>query len=155
MSLVYFACTRGDFIAAAYDQVRWLDLDNDYPLARDYWGAHGQLLSADQWKKAHAFGYQYAAVIAAERIISTAGLWRFSEDCWEVAAVSTLQDFRRRGYACQTVAFVTHHILEAGKLATCATGEGNAAMIATAKSVGFQPVPEAEVWWKYPRLEDF
>ena len=154
MSLVYFACSRDDYIPAASTQVRWLDQAADYELARDYWGAHGQPLSADQWQKAHAFGYQYAAVIEAERIISSAGVWRFSEDCWEVAAVSTLPDFRRRGYARQAVAFATRHILEAGKLATCSTGEGNAAMIATAKSVGFRIISEAEVWWEYPRLEE-
>lgn len=154
MRLVRFTCSQKDFIPVACHPVRWLDLESDYKLAEAYWGAYGQALSDDQWQKAHGFGYQYAAILEAGRIVSSAGVWRFSEDCWEVAAVSTLEDFRRRGYARQAVAFVTRYILEAGKLATCSTGEANSAMIATAKSVGFRLVSPNEVWWKYPRLED-
>jgi len=65
-------------------------------------------------------------------------VWRYSEEAWEVAAVYTVPAFRRRGYGKAVVSFVTAHILDAGRLATCHTRVDNAAMIATAESVGFR-----------------
>jgi hypothetical protein len=53
------------------------------------------------------------------------------------------------------VSFVTAHILAADRLATCSTKDENAAMIATARSVGFLIVLAEAVWWKYPELPGF
>jgi len=153
--MIYIICKGQEITTIDTSRVRWLECRADYPLAKDYWKALGQELTRDTWTKAHEYGYQYAAIIEDGRIASMAGVWRFSEDCWEAAAVSTLEGFRRRGYAKSCVAFVIEYILAAGKLATCSTGDDNLAMIATAKSVGFQVLPKERVWWNYPNLPEF
>ena len=54
-----------------------------------------------------------------------------------VAAVSTASAFQRRGYGKAVVSFITHGILDAGRVAFCQTREDNLPMIRTAESVGF------------------
>jgi predicted GNAT family acetyltransferase len=146
---------KDDFISADSTGVRWLDMEKDYILARDYWAAIGQELKNSTWMKAYEFGYEYAAVIEFERIVSIAAVWRFSDKVWELAAVNTLPSRRQRGYSKRVVSFVTSSILQADRLATCSTDDRNIAMIATAKSVGFKVVPFDQVWWKQPDLPDF
>ena len=153
--MIYFTCTRQEFVPVENSGVRWLEPDRDYELARTFWAAYQSDLSYERWAKAHEFGYQYAAVVEDGKIISCAGVWRFSDDAWDVAAVSTLTNFRRRGYSKRVVAFIAAYILEAGRVATCSTGDINIAMIATAKSVGFKEIAPDKVWWTYPRLPEF
>ena len=69
--------------------------------------------------------------------------------------MSTLDGFRRKGYAKRIVSFVTAYILASGRLAMCSTDDGNIAMIATARRVGFQKIPQEKVWWVYPSLPEF
>jgi predicted GNAT family acetyltransferase len=137
--MISLVCTREDFIPAD-DQtgIRWLDPQVDYALAKAYWRGHGQGLSRETWEEAHATGYQYAALMQEDRIVSCAAAWRYSDQAWEVAAVGTLPAFRRRGYAARVVAFVTAYILASGRVATCHTAEDNLAMRATARRVGFR-----------------
>jgi predicted GNAT family acetyltransferase len=153
--MIYLACTKQHFIPTDTAAVRWLDRDADEALAQAYWQALGQELRRSTWRQAHEFGYQYAALVMEGRIVSCAAAWRFLDEAWEVAAVGTLPDYRRRGYAKRVIAFVTAAILAAGRLATCSTSDGNVAMAAAAKSVGFYEVPRAEVWWSHPQLPDF
>jgi predicted GNAT family acetyltransferase len=155
MELVYFTCTEQDLVPIATTPVRWLAPDADYELAEAYWRAHGQNLGRSTWLTAHEVGYRYCAIIENDRAVSIAGVWKFSDEAWEVAAVGTLEGYRRRGYSKRCVAFITAFILEAGQTATCRTSVDNTAMIATAKSVGFQVIPEDKVWWKFPKLPDF
>ena len=153
--MVYFTCTPQDFIPIPTPGVRWLSPQQDYPLAKAYWAALNQKLAESTWLKAHEFGYQYAAILAEGQVLSCAAIWRFSDTAWEIAAVGTLPGQRRRGHSRQVVAFLTAYTLEAGRTATCSTADENAAMIATAKSVGFQQVPAEKAWWVYPTLPDF
>ena len=153
--MIFLTCSRTDFAHIAGPDARWLQPDSDYELAKAYWEHWKQPLSHATWAKAHEFGYRHAARTAERRTASTAGVWRFSEEAWEVVAVSTLEDFRRKGFAQQLVAFVTAQILGAGRLATCSTRDDNGAMVATAKSVGYQVVPTGQIWWTYPQLPDF
>jgi len=67
------------------------------------------------------------------------------------AAVGTLDEFRRRGYATRVVAFVTAYILAPGRVATCSTDEDNVAMRATARRVGFQEGPLIGLRWEQER----
>ena len=127
----------------------------DYELARELWAKFPYSLSLEQWVTAHSYGYQYVAILDQGQIISSAAVWRFSEKAWDVAAVGTLEPYQRKGYSKQIASFVTAYILESNRLATCATRDGNIAMIATAKSVGFQIIPPEEVWWTYPKLPKF
>jgi predicted GNAT family acetyltransferase len=153
--MIHFSCRPKNFIPTAGGGVRWLDQDADFVLAQAYWRELGQTLTRKTWETAHQFGYTYAGLLAGSRIVSCAAVWRYSPQCWEVAAVSTLPDFRRQGYAKRVVSFITEYILSSGKLATCGTDDDNLAMIATALSVGFQVVPEELVWWNFPDMPDF
>jgi RimJ/RimL family protein N-acetyltransferase len=153
--MIFFACTDENLVPINHENVRWLAKDTDYELARHYWNVWGQTLSFSTWEKAHEYGYQYAAIMGDERIISSAGVWRFSEECWETAAVSTLESYRGKGYSKSVFSFITSYILKSGRVATCSTSDDNVAMIATAKSVGYQEVPAGKVWWNYPQLPDF
>jgi predicted GNAT family acetyltransferase len=116
--------------------VRWLDWDLDFSLAQAMWPEALPLTRAT-WDEARALGYRYCGAIEQGYIRAIAAVWRYSEMAWEVAAVRTLPEARRQGYAKAVVSFVTAHILDAGKRATCTTGEDNLAMQRTAESVGF------------------
>jgi hypothetical protein len=146
MLMVYFSCTKDTFIPFDMTGVRWLHRDVDYKVAQSYWRQLRSPMTYQTWIKAHWYGYQYAVISQGDKPVSCAGVWRFSDTAWEVAAVSTLAPYQKRGYARQVVSFVTSYILEANRLATCGTNDENAAMIATAKSVGFYIVPPEAVW---------
>jgi predicted GNAT family acetyltransferase len=153
--MIHFSCTVKTFIPSPVDGVRWLEQAVDYPLAEAYWRELGQTLTRKTWDMAHQFGYTYAGIQAFGRLISCAAVWRYSPQCWEVAAVSTMPGYRRQGYAKRVVSFITEYILSSGKVVTCSTDDDNQAMIATAKSVGFQVVPEDHVRWSFPDIPGF
>jgi RimJ/RimL family protein N-acetyltransferase len=153
--MIYFICAREDFVPMPTPGVRWLDKVAEYELARRYWEGFGQDLSCCTWDKAHEFGYSYAALIEDGQIVSSAGVWRFSEAVWEVSAVSTWSAFRRLGYSRRVVTFVTAYILQEGRLPALSTLDDNHAMTATALRVGFHIIPKEQVWWKYPELPEF
>lgn len=132
-----FACTNDTFRPAPHDGVRWLDVERDFCLARDLWAKHGQTISLDDWNGFHAAGYRYCAIIKDQAIAAKAAVWRYSEDAWEVAAVSTEPEYRRQGLGKAVVAFVTACIIQSGRVATCTTEPENVAMRRTAESVGF------------------
>jgi RimJ/RimL family protein N-acetyltransferase len=134
---VRYVCTRETFRPAEHAQVRWLTWDDDFSLVQGYWKAGGHTLTRDQWLEARSLGYTYCAIVQDECIISLAAVWRYSEAAWEAAAVSTRQEYRRQGMAKAVISFVTEHILDEGRVATCTTGEGNLAMRRTAEAVGF------------------
>lgn len=152
---VYFSCTNDTFFPADLTRVQWLQKDLDFKVAQWYWQQRQCPLTYKTWITAHAYDYQYAVIMEGDKPVTCAGVWRFSDTAWEMVAVSTLTPYRKRGYAKQAVSFVTAYILGANRLATCGTNDENTAMIATAKSVGFQIVPQEAVWWKYPELPDF
>jgi RimJ/RimL family protein N-acetyltransferase len=152
--MIRFSCTKDTFIPLDTTRARWLQKDTDYEVAQWYWEQFQSPITLSEWITAHRYGYQYAVITENGKPITCAGVWRFSDVAWEVAAVSTLVPFRKRGYAKQVVSFVTAYILGANRLATCSTNEDNVAMIATAKSVGFQIVPQEAVWWYYPELPE-
>lgn len=137
------------------DEISWLDVSTDYPAAREYWAAFDQPLTFSTWETAHQFGYQYAAILRDGNILSCAAVWKFSDDTWEIAAVSTLPEHRQKGYSKQVITFLTMYTLEQGRKSVCSTNDDNAAMIATIKSVGYEELPEDKIWWVYPRLPDF
>jgi RimJ/RimL family protein N-acetyltransferase len=131
--------------------VRWLDWERDYELASTIWPKEHPL-SRETWLEARELGYRYCAVVERRRVerrrvdrrpvgrprlLAIAAVWRYSETAWEAAAVRTRPDARRRGYAKAAVSFVTAHILDSGRRATCTTGQDNLAMQRTAEAVGF------------------
>jgi GNAT superfamily N-acetyltransferase len=116
--------------------VRWLDWERDFSLAQAMWPDTFPLTQA-VWEQARELGYRYCGAIDQGRIRAIAAVWRYSVSAWEVAAVRTLPEARRQGYAKVVVSFVTAHILDAGKRPTCTTAWDNMAMQRTAESVGF------------------
>lgn len=73
------------------------------------------------------------------RIAARAGIWKFSDDRWEVASVITHPEYRQRGYSTRLVAHCTARILLQGKTAFLSTAESNRAMQCVAEKVGFVP----------------
>jgi len=135
---VNLECTQQTFRPCILYPVRWLDVEQDYELARAIWF---QPLSLESWQDFQVQGYRYCAAIEEGRIVSLAAAWRYSEAAWEAAAVHTVSEARRRGYGKSVVSFVTGHILEAGRVATCLTAAENLPMQRTAMSVGFYTAP--------------
>ena len=131
-------CVAATFQPRQPHAVRWLDVEADYPLARDFWTFP---ISLEDLLGFRDEGYQYCAVINQGRIISMAAIWRYSDLAWELAAVSTRPEFRRQGCGQSVASFVTAAILDQGRRATCLTAVDNVAMQRTAQSVGFYVAP--------------
>lgn len=142
MEYLNLTCTRDTFRPSLTSDVRWLDWEADSERARALWSSDGHTFTDKEWEElwagARSEGYRYCAVIEGEAIASVAAVWRYSDEAWEAAAVYTAPTFRRRGYAKSVVSFVTAHILDAGRLATCHTDVDNLAMARTAEAVGFR-----------------
>jgi ribosomal protein S18 acetylase RimI-like enzyme len=129
-------CTPDSFRPSDCSHVRWLDWENDYPLALAYW-PQDPPLSREDWVQNRAEGFHYCAIVEQDAIAALAAVWTYSQTHWEVAAVSTAPAFRQRGYGKAVVCFVTAHILQHGRKATILTEHTNVAMLKTAGSVGF------------------
>src|SRR5712691_10073231 len=136
MTYCSLICTRESFRPSDYSHVRWLDWENDYPLARAYW-PQDPPSSREDWEQNRADGFRYCAIVEQEAIAALAAVWTYSQTHWEVAAVRTAPVSRLRGYGKAVVCFVTAHILEQGRKATILTDSTNVAMFKTAESVGF------------------
>ena len=130
-------CTAETFRPCYTVDVRWLDWDEDFELARELWARAEYDLSKDEWLSFRDSGYTYCGVVVDGRIASRAAVFTRTKTEWEAAAVWTLDGYQHRGYAKSVVSFVTQSILDSGHLATCHTDHDNAAMIATARGVGF------------------
>jgi GNAT superfamily N-acetyltransferase len=147
--MVRYECTPQSFrpgvrLPGVRYAVRWLNWDRDFSLAQAMWPEAFPLTRAT-WDEARALGHRYCGAIEQGRIRAIAAVWRYSETAWEAAAVRTLPEARRQGYAQAVISFVTAHILDAGKWATCTTGEENVAMQRTAESVGFYRIDSRSV----------
>jgi hypothetical protein len=133
-------CTAETFRPCYTVDVRWLDCDEDFHLAQEAWANVSRYdLSKDEWLSFRDDGFTYCGVIEDGMLVSSAAVFTRTKTEWEAAAVWTLEGYQRRGYAKSVVSFVTQKILGSGHLATCHTRRDNAAMIATALSVGFVP----------------
>lgn len=135
---VNLECAAATFRPLQSHAVRWLEVEADYPLARDFWAFP---ISPEDCQGFRDEGYQYCAVVEDGRIVSIAAAWRYSEQAWELAVVSTAPEFRRCGYGQSVASFVTATILTQGRRATCLTATENVAMQKTAQSVGFYFAP--------------
>lgn len=136
MAYCSLICTSESFRPRDCSRVRWLDWENDYPLARAYW-PQDPPLSPEDWEQNRADGFRYCAIVEQEAIAALAAVWTYSPTHWEVAAVSTAPTSRQQGYGKAVVCFVTAHILQQGRKATILTEHTNVAMLKTAEGVGF------------------
>ena len=141
MTYCSLICTLESFRPSDCSRVRWLDWENDYPLAQAYW-PQDPPLSREDWEQNRAEGFRYCAIVEQEAIVALAAVWTYSQTHWEVAAVSTTPASRKIGYGKAVVCFVTAHILQQGHKATILTKNTNVAMLKTAESVGFSQSSE-------------
>jgi predicted GNAT family acetyltransferase len=136
---IEYVCTKETFKPDTRHLVRWLDVEQDYALVRTFMRVFSSDdLSRDEWRSYQDMGYTYAAVIEDDAIVSWGAVWTYSDEAWEVATPTTRPDARGKGYATSVVSFMTQHILDSGRLATCSTRVDNIAMQRTAERVGFQ-----------------
>lgn len=129
---VKYELKKKDFRPVAFERVRWLE-DKDYHYMRDY-----AKFSRELWNSAKKEGYTYCAVIEEEKIIAMAAVWKYSEDKWEAAAVSTRKGYENKGLCKQAVSFVSDHILSEGKTATLTTAQDNLPMRKVAEALGYR-----------------
>lgn len=136
---VWYVCTKDPFRPEIKHPVRWLDWEEDYAIARKRWTSLDSEAFREMWSGARKEGYEFAAVVDGEKLVAIAAVYRYSETHWMLAAVSTDDAAdRRQGYAKSVCSFVTAHVLEAGRTATCCTRADNIAMQRTAESIGFR-----------------
>jgi RimJ/RimL family protein N-acetyltransferase len=143
---VHLVCTRATFrpAAAAHpSSVRWLGPD-DYPLALEAWHLRGASLTREDWEVAWpADGYRFAGVVSDGHLVSVAAALSGkprSPASWELAGVWTRDDVRGQGLATAVCSFVTAHILDSGRIATCTTTRSRPAMLRVAERLGYRRV---------------
>ena len=127
-------CAARTFLPVQSHPVRWLDWERDFELAVGM----DSTVTRESWLSNRAKGFEFCAVVEGERALARAAVWTYSDTCWEVAAVRTREECRRRGMAKSVVSFVTAHVLAAGRVPTLHTSSTNIAMLRAAKAVGFQ-----------------
>lgn len=140
---VSYSCTLREYRPVAKHPVRWLDWEADFEAAQSLWPPHAPL-TKETWDTAKREGYRYCGAFTESRLVACAAVWTYCEAAWEVAAVFTHPEYRRRGYGQCVVSFITAFILGEGRLATCLTAETNQAMRRAAMSVGFYEAPRPE-----------
>ena len=141
MDTVNFIVKSGTPIPAIDNRVIAFDACVDYDMLNEFFGAHDKSLMCSKEEYFDGFdmaAWQDYAIIENGKMIARAAIWQRSEDGWEVAAVSTVPEYRRMGYGEAVVRYCLSKILEAGKTATCTTRAGNIAMIKTALKAGFK-----------------
>lgn len=145
MDVVKFICTKDDFEGMADVRVELFDAFENYDMLNEFFGKHDKKLMED--KNTYFDGYDFESwddyvIIENGEIIARAGIWKMNDSEWEVAGVSTLPEYRKKGYGETVVRSCIAKILESGKVATCTTKTTNTPMINTALKAGFKIVEE-------------
>ena len=136
---VAYVCDEASFVPAQSHEVRWLDVEEDFGLLRDF---HEQRRpdelytwqDACKWRDA---GFTDAVVVEGGVVVARAARWIYGDDAWELAGVSTIPERRGTGLSRSVCSFVTAAILSSGKTATCHTPPTNLAMRRLAGSLGY------------------
>lgn len=135
---VHLCVTRELLRPANLWAVRWITEDDAdifiEPFREDQ--DHGWTL--EEFRTYKKEGYRYCGIFVDGRLCSVAGVWKRTSDVWEVIAVGTREEYKRRGMARSVVAFAAEHILQHVKAASYTSRKTNTASIYTAQSVGFR-----------------
>ncbi len=145
MKYVNMICHKEDIIdpeneSKCYEVLEFDAWDN-YDILNEFFGAHDKSLMCSKEEYFDGFDrttWTDYVIMEHGKIITRAAIYINNVDSWEVAGVSTLPDYRWKGYAEAVVRYCTWKIIEADKAATLTTKETNAAMINTAKKVGYK-----------------
>jgi len=133
-------CTRETFRPYRIEGLRWWATDEweeAYKAHKGTW-PHTTWFPEDLWRELYSNGYRYCSLLVNGQGVATAGLWPRTEKVWEVIAVGTGPDFRKKGYGKAVVSFVTQTILNAGKVARLTFRKGNIPMERIAAALGYE-----------------
>lgn len=143
MEIVKFICTDKSLKECISNLVKEFDAYKNYDMINEFFGKHDKSLMCSKEEYFDGFDYNTwndYVIIENGKIISRAGIWKVNDNEWEVAGVSTLPDYRRKGYGEVVVRHCIAKIMESGKTATCSTKVTNIPMIKTAIKAGFKVV---------------
>ena len=134
-------CTKDSFKGTTNNCVLEFDAYKNYEQLNEYFGSFDKSFMCSK-EEYFGDGIDYElwddyVIWEDGRIVSRAAIWKYSQTAWEVAAVSTLPEYRCKGYGEIIVSHCTALILNNGKIATCTTSDTNIAMRRTAEKVGF------------------
>ena len=118
--------------------VRWLTEDDHEAFAQPFQKGQERGLTLEEFRQLQNEGYSYCGIVLDGRLCSIAGLWKRAPDVWEVIAVGTKEEYRRREMAKCVVYFIADHILQHVKAASYTSRKSNIASVRTALSVGFR-----------------
>ena len=132
-------CTKDSFKGSTHACVSEFDINENFDSLAEFFAAFGHVLSKEEYFDDSITPDTWDDYVIWEdgKIVARAAVWKYSETAWEVAAVSTLPEYRCRGYGEKVVSHCTAVILSAGRVATCTTKDTNIAMRRTAEKVGF------------------
>lgn len=145
--LIKFQCEADSFKGSAHDCVSEFDAAENYEPLYEFFASFGESFIRSK-EEYFSDGLDYDiwddyVIWEDEKIVARAAIWKYSQTAWEVAAVSTLPEYRRKGYGEMVVSHCTAIILNNGKIATCTTKDTNTAMRRTAEKVGFTEIKES------------
>jgi len=135
---VHLCITRELLRPADLWVVRWLTEYDAEAFVEPFQKGQDHGWTLEEFRQLQDEGYSYCGVLLAGRLCSVAGLWKRAPDVWEVIAVVTKEEFRRRRMATSVVHFVADYILQHRHVASYTSRETNIASIRTAQSVGFR-----------------
>ena len=135
--LVHLCVTKELIQPADLWVVRWLTEDDAQAFAEPLWESGARGWTLEEFRQLQSEGYSYCGILLNGRLCSMAGFWRRAPDVWEVIAVGTRSEYRRRGMARSVVCFIADYILQHVKVASYTSRKANTASIRTAQSIGF------------------
>ena len=135
---VHLCVTRENIQPADLWYVRWVAENDAEIFAKPFLKGQDHGWTLEEFRQLQSEGYSYCGIFLGGRLCSIAGLWKRAPDVWEVIAVGTREEHRRRGMARSAVYFMADYILQHVKVASYTSGKNNVASIRTAQSVGFR-----------------
>lgn len=140
MDIVRFVCSKADFSSFKDGRVEKFDAFENYDMLNRFFGEHDKSLMQPKEEYFSEFDFdkwEDYVIIINDEIAARAGIWKKSDDMWEVAGVSTAPKYRKMGYGEAVVRYCVAEILRRGRVAACTTEKTNTAMIKTALKAGF------------------
>ena len=138
---IKFKCTKDSFRGSSHNCVMEFDAYENFEQLSEFYVSFDKnlIFSKEEYFKG---GIPYDmwddyVIWDNGKIVSRAAIWKYSQTKWEVAAVSSLPEYRGKGYGEMLVGHCTAIILSHGKVATCTTNDTNIAIRGLLEKVGF------------------
>jgi len=85
-------------------------------------------------------GVRYCLLYHDGLAVARGAVEPLDNNVWEAADIRTAKAYRNRGFATEILRFLSQHIIEHGKIASCRTEEDNEAMRAIIEAIGYQQI---------------